>query len=634
MIKKLIICGFVFFLLTSMVTISKESDGGFSRSKGITLYVGGTGEGNYSTIQSAYNDASNGDTIYVYNGTYYEKLTIEKSIDLIGENKYTTILDGESDWDTILLINTLNFNISGFTITNSGKNGILISHENNLHIFDNIFKNNFLRGIVSFESTNIFIENNTFINDGMKITIDEIEDWDSYSIQNNTVNGKPLRFYHSMNNFTVPLDTGAVIIGNCTNVTIHQLNLTHSSMGIIISFSSNITITSNTILYNGCSGIYIEISSDVHIHQNTLSHNLIGLYLYRELNRIFIDNNTIQSSNDTGICMEAIFEHDSTIYITNNTINNNPDGICFYTLVWCHVYIKNNIINANNDGIYLGYMAANAMVIGNIITNNYRGIVTDASSNGNCYHNDLFGNNINVFDIGGYLGDWDNGYPIGGNYWDDYTGFDLYHGVNQDILGGDGIGDTPYEVIGDYIDYYPLMHPFGLITELPYGWSFFSLPTNISINFSDIIVLHNDNFLTFQEAVDEGIISPFLFMWDRLLQRYDFTNDIIPGYGYWIYTFEDCSLWTFNYERNFDDYISTLEPGWNVVGTEFDYPISKYDTLINNYTWTDAVGLGIISDVLFGWDKMAQSYTFEDSFEPGEACWMYAYQECVLKRQM
>ena len=41
-------------------------------SIGNTLYVGGSGEGNYTKIQDAINNASDGDTVFVYNGTYYE----------------------------------------------------------------------------------------------------------------------------------------------------------------------------------------------------------------------------------------------------------------------------------------------------------------------------------------------------------------------------------------------------------------------------------------------------------------------------------------------------------------------------------------------------------------------------------
>jgi len=51
-------------------------------NNGAILYVGGTGPGNYTSIQEAINDAENGDTIYVYHGTYHEDLYIWKNISL------------------------------------------------------------------------------------------------------------------------------------------------------------------------------------------------------------------------------------------------------------------------------------------------------------------------------------------------------------------------------------------------------------------------------------------------------------------------------------------------------------------------------------------------------------------------
>ena len=52
---------------------------------------------------------------------------------------------------------------------------------------------------------------------------------------------------------------------------------------------------------------------------------------------------------------------------------------------------------------------------------------------------------------------WDNGYPSGGNYWSNYVCIDIKSGPHQDILGSDGIGDTPYIISENSIDRYPLV---------------------------------------------------------------------------------------------------------------------------------------------------------------------------------
>ena len=85
-----------------------------------TLYVGGSGPGNYSTIQGAINAASDGDTIFVYDDSspYNEQLLIQKSINLIGENKETTIISHNSY--LIIDIDTHNFTFQGFTVSGGG----------------------------------------------------------------------------------------------------------------------------------------------------------------------------------------------------------------------------------------------------------------------------------------------------------------------------------------------------------------------------------------------------------------------------------------------------------------------------------------------------------------------------------
>ena len=64
------------------------------------------GKGSYSSIQSAIDNASDGDTILVYEGTYYESIVINKSISLIGEDNDKTIIDyNNKDSGDIILIN-------------------------------------------------------------------------------------------------------------------------------------------------------------------------------------------------------------------------------------------------------------------------------------------------------------------------------------------------------------------------------------------------------------------------------------------------------------------------------------------------------------------------------------------------
>lgn len=75
-----------------IITIGAEEHYAFSN--GNILYVGGSGANNYTSIQDAIDDAENGDIVFVYDDSspYYECIIINKSIELKGENKYTTVI--------------------------------------------------------------------------------------------------------------------------------------------------------------------------------------------------------------------------------------------------------------------------------------------------------------------------------------------------------------------------------------------------------------------------------------------------------------------------------------------------------------------------------------------------------------
>ena len=73
----------------------------------------------YPTIQEAVDAANSDDTVFVRNGTYFENVVVNKSIELIGEQMETTVIDGNGTGSVIkVIVNRVNIN--GFTIQNGG----------------------------------------------------------------------------------------------------------------------------------------------------------------------------------------------------------------------------------------------------------------------------------------------------------------------------------------------------------------------------------------------------------------------------------------------------------------------------------------------------------------------------------
>jgi len=267
-----------------------------------TLYVGGTGENNHTTIQDAIYNASSGDTIFVYDDSspYIENIRIFKSINLVGEDRYTTIIDG-GGWGNVLFILTDEINIKNFTISN-GRCGILVNSHHNK--FEEIIIKNNIDGI-NLGKTNNIIEKNFIFDNVYGINL-----VDSH---NNTIK-----------NNIISENIGAIFISKCDGNEINSNNISNNNGGVILMSSSNTTINSNIILKNNY-GIYIKGSRDNNIIGNDIiSNHQYGIWLYNSsLNKIILNNNI--SKNNEGIKLKnsCYFNH---IY-KNNFLNNTISAI-------------------------------------------------------------------------------------------------------------------------------------------------------------------------------------------------------------------------------------------------------------------------------------------------------------------
>ena len=207
--------------------------------------------------------------------------------------------------------------------------------------------------------------------------------------------------------------------------------------------------------YTGCGiGIYLQDRNNVTIKNMGIKWFSDGIHLSSSSLNIIVSENKIIYC-DTGIRID----HSSYNTIFGNNITNNYYGIRLRGSSRNSIF-GNDITNNYWGGIGLEYSSNNTVNGNNIINNGDWGIgLYSQSSNNRFYHNNL--ENHPQVGSDGSPNIWDDGYPSGGNYWSDYAGVDVKSGSGQDLLGSDGIGDTPYIIDADNVDHYPLMYPYG-----------------------------------------------------------------------------------------------------------------------------------------------------------------------------
>jgi len=202
---------------------------------GDIIYVGGNGPGNYTKIQDAIDNASDGDTVFVFNGLYDGGLIVNKSISLIGENKSSTYIEGTAGpGHNGISIYSNQVHVIGFNIQNIGQfwpdSAIYINSNDNI-ISDNIITNNKF-GIDISDSDNNLISQNLIINQDRYGGI-----YMRYS-SNNIISKNII----SNNN-----DAGINLLGSYNNSILENIISNHRWGGIVLLDQSN---TSNIIYHN------------------------------------------------------------------------------------------------------------------------------------------------------------------------------------------------------------------------------------------------------------------------------------------------------------------------------------------------------------------------------------------------
>jgi len=245
---------------------------------GNILYVGGSGPNNYTTIQSAINDASDGDTVFVYDDSspYSEYINISQQITVIGENRDSTILQRTNDEDENFIISSSHVTISDFSFIGTAIS--IGSQYEFIHIYNMNFTSRFPHPSITLSGSNCTIDNcifNGIINERhseKSIYIDG-----NYNIiHHNTFcrSGDSVVIYsaeNSIHNNTFYLLYHAIELRNFYDVSnyVKDNNFIYCVMGIVLASKENI-VTQNNFIRNTFDGFFRDA---LYIYQSSFYNN-------------------------------------------------------------------------------------------------------------------------------------------------------------------------------------------------------------------------------------------------------------------------------------------------------------------------------------------------------------------------
>lgn len=221
--------------------------------------------------------------------------------------------------------------------------------------------------------------------------------------------------------------------------------------GIQVGYSTNTTVLGNTVFSNNPYGIYLYQTTNSVVSGNNVYSNHVGIFLF-SANNDLVGNNTV--SNQIFIGIDTYTTQNDT-FAANNVSSNGWIGLRLLYSDYDLVYHNNFVSNGQTPPQY-----------------NEGFQVNDVPTSTHTSYNPPQ-NTTNR---------WDDGYPIGGNYYSDGIHRDYCSGPSQNICTyPDGINDGSAGINSEYVwnngasfvyyvvtqDRYPLNAPFHATTSMP-----------------------------------------------------------------------------------------------------------------------------------------------------------------------
>ncbi|MBS8266658.1 nitrous oxide reductase family maturation protein NosD [Mesobacillus boroniphilus] len=347
------------------------------------------------SIQRAVDSSRNGDTILISPGLYKESVMINKEVSIKGEKG--AIIDGGGRGN-VIIVTASNIVIDGLTIQNSGSG----QEDSGIHIKKadrNVIQNNILKNV----QNGIYLANSN-----------------ENKLLGNSITSNKSHFSKRGNGIHIFKGGGHFLKGN---------EIESVQDGIYFDFTSGIQVSENHVGESRY-GMHFMFSDEILAERNHVEKNVTGFMVMDSAHIDFIQNKVTDHFHFRG--------YGILIYETKN------------------VLVEGNEILRNSTGLSLEY-GVNTSIKRNQIAANQVGLEFMGKNENNTFSENNFIGNVVQSKISGEDMRLDDG--VKGNYWDDYSSFDL---------SGDGVGEEAYKA-GSLYD--------RLLRKQPYWQFFFESPS-------------------------------------------------------------------------------------------------------------------------------------------------------------
>jgi len=404
--------------------------------------------------------------------------------------------------------------------------GLYLRNSTYLTLTGNALSTSTEAGIFLLHTDHAILTGNTLTGNGILIEASSPSGWSTHEIDDtNTVNGKPVYYYQDAADVTIPAGAGQIILAGCQRVVVENQSCGNTTVGMMLAYSSEVTVRDSSFLQNRYHGIWLFHSNHNQIaNTSCLGNEEYGLFIQ------FSSTNTISDV----ICQENIngmvlsfanhstvsgsickFNSESGILLHGSSGNLLEDGIWFDNSNGSYlrsgsktnVFINNTVSSNTNNGIFLDSGSNENTFTTNTISGNIVGIHLYKKCKDNTAHrNNIFTNSeygILFTDGGSYSIDATK------NWWDDESG--PYHkGYNPN-----GKGDNISANV-DFSDW--LEHPLDAITP--------SVVSSVPAEGDGDVAVDTEVWIQFQFKMNENSVreafsvSPYMdygLSWDKTI---------------------------------------------------------------------------------------------------------------------